>query len=309
MPTIDDELIQNAKAVFKSKVKHSEDVTFDKNVDVSGNLTVNSAANIKDKSLTSADAGKVLTVSEDGSLSWQQKGAGGGMKEFFDAGGKCSRSTATSFDGAIPFTATSNVKDMSYMFYYCNQLTSVPLFDTSNVTSMEFMFNGCERLTSIPLLDTSKVTNMNSMFSYCEKLTSIPLFDTSKVTNMGSMFSNCPSLTSIPSLDTRNVTNMEFMFVGCSSLRSIPSFDVSEVTRMYYMLRDCSSIETIHMINIGADLDISPSTKFTREALLEIIGNLKTVTTTKTLTMGDDNLDKLTNEDKAIATNTGWTLA
>lgn len=43
--------------------------TFGSNVEVNGNLIVNSATNIKDKSLTSADAGKVLTVNEDGSLS------------------------------------------------------------------------------------------------------------------------------------------------------------------------------------------------------------------------------------------------
>lgn len=186
---------------------------FGSDVEVNGNLIVNSATNIKDKSLTSADAGKVLTVNEDGSLSWQQKGAGGGMKAFFDAGGKCGCSAATSFDGTIPFEATSNVTDMSYMFYECSSLTSVPLFNTSNVTNMSYMFY------------------------------------------------------------------------------------------------NCSSLETIHMINIGVDLDISSSTKFTREALLEIIGNLKTVTSTRTLKMGATNLAKLTEEDKAIATNKGWTLA
>ena len=71
----------------------------------------------------------------------------------------------------------------------------------------------------------------------------------------------------------------------------------------------CSSLETIHMINIGVNLDISSSTKFTREALLEIIGNLKTVTRTMRLKMGTTNLAKLTDEDKAIATNKGWSLA
>ena len=308
MPTIDDELVQNAKAVFKSKVKHSEDVTFDKNVDVSGNLTVNSAANIKDKSLTSADAGKVLTVSEDGSLSWQQKGAGGGMKEFFDAGGKCAYSTATSFDETIPFTATSDVTDMNNMFRDCSKLKSVPLFDTSKVTIMDFMFADCSGLTSVPLFNTSNVTRMDSMFFGCSSLTSVPLLDTSKVTRMGSMFNSCSSLTSVPLFNTSNVTNMSYMFSYCSSLTSIPSFDVSKVNYMDDMLKRCSRLETIHMQNIGANLDISSSTKFTREALLEIIGNLKTVTTTKRLTMGSTNLAKLTEEDKAIATNKGWSL-
>ena len=259
--------------------------TFGADVNVNGNLIVNSAANIKDKSLTSADAGKVLTVNEDGSISWQQKGAGGGMKAFFDAGGKCGYSTATSFDGAISF------------------------MDTSDVTSMSSMFSNCSKLTSVPLFNTSNVTNMSNMFYYCSKLTSVPLFNTSKVTNMREMFSSCSSLTSVPSFDTSNVTDMINMFSSCSSLTSVPSFDTSNVTNMNWMFSSCSSLETIHMINIGSSLDISASTKFTREALLEIIGNLKTVTDTKTLTIGSTNLAKLTEEDKAIATNKGWTLA
>ena len=281
---------------------------------------------------TTADAGKVLTVSEDGSISWQQKGAGGGMKAFFDAGGKCGGSTATSFDGVIPFTATSDVTEMTYMFKGCSKLTSVPLFDTSKVTNVYEMFGDCSRLTSVPLFNTSNVTRMTYMFGDCSSLTSVPLFNTSNVTAMNLMFNGCSSLTSIPLLDTSNVTDMQFMFGHCSSLTSIPSFDVSKATRMDYMFNDCpsltsipsfdvskvtsmdymfsdcSSLETIHMINIGADLDISSSTKFTREALLEIIGNLKTVTTTKRLTMGSTNLAKLTEEDKAIATNKGWSL-
>ena len=257
---------------------------------------------------TTADAGKVLTVSEDGSISWQQKGAGGGMKAFFDAGGNCGYSKATSFDDAIPFTATSDVTNMDSMFRNCSKLTSIPLLDTSKVTIMDYMFSDCSSLTSIPSLDTSNVTKMSSMFFGCSSLTSIPLLDTSKVTRMGSMFNSCSSLTSVPLLDTSKVTNMSYMFSYCSSLTSIPSFDVSKVTYMDGMLSRCSRLETIHMQNIGADLDISSSTKFTREALLEIIGNLKTVTTTKRLTMGSTNLAKLTEEDKAIATNKGWSL-
>ena len=99
------------------------------------------------------------------------------------------------------------------------------------------------------------------------------------------------------------------MFYDCLRLTNVPSFDTSNVTTMFGMFNGCSSLETIHMINIGVNLDIHYSTKFTREALLEIIGNLKTVTSTKKLTMGTTNLAKLTDEDKAIATNKGWTLA
>ena len=259
--------------------------TFGRDVEVHGNLIINSATNIKDKSLTSADAGKVLTVNEDGSLSWQQKGAGGGMKAFFDAGGKCSGSTATSFDGIISFG------------------------DTSDITDMTIMFNNCKKLISTPLLDTSKVTKMQQMFDKCSSLTSVPLFDTSNVEDMSYMFEYCSSLKSVPAFDTRNVKYMSNMLYECSSLKSVPAFDTGNVEYMSEMLRGCSNLTEIHMLNIGTNLDIHWSTKFTREALLEIIGNLKTVTSTKTLTMGATNLAKLTEEDKEIATNKGWTLA
>ena len=175
---------------------------------------------------------------------------------------------------------------MSAMFAGGNdKLTDIPLLNTSKVRTMASMFDGCHSLTTVPLFNTSNVTNMSNMFGSCLKLTTVPLFDTSKVTNMRNMFNHCDSLTTVPSFDTVNVRDMDYMFNYCSAL------------------------EQIHMININANLSISASTKFTREALLEIIGNLKAQTSgTKTLTMGATNLAKLTDEDKAIATNKGWTL-
>lgn len=156
--------------------------------------------------------------------------------------------------------------------------------DTSNVTNMEYMFDQCSYLTSIPLLDTSNVTNMHATFFYCSKLSAIPTLDTSKVTNMASMFHSCLQLTSIPALNVSNVIDMSDTF------------------------RYCSSLEEIHMTGMKASFNISASTKFTEAALVEILNNLATVTTTRTLTMGATNLAKLTEEDKAIATNKGWTL-
>lgn len=232
------------------------------------------------------------------------------MKAFFEAGGKCAQSTATSFDGCWQYEDTENVTNMSYMFYSCSSLTTVPLFDTAKVTNMKSMFYFCRSLITIPLFDTSKVTNMDSMLYYCTKITNVPELDTSNVVRMYEMFSNCSMLITIPKLDTSKVTSMGSMFSGCSSLTTVPMLDTTNVTNMNSMFSYCSNLETIHMININDDLDIHWSTKFTREALLEIIGNLKAQTSeTKTLKMGSTNLAKLTDEDKAIATNKGWTLA
>lgn len=191
--------------------------------------------------------------------------------------------TGTSVDNLIQYNDTENVNDMEFMFYACYYLTSVPLLNTSKVTSMNQMFFGCYKLTSIPSFDTSNVTNMQYMLSGI-KMTTIPLLNTSKVTNMNYMFKNCDKLTTVPALDVTNVTQMSNIFDSCVNLKSIL------------------------MTNIGANLNISASTKFEKSDLLVILNNLKTVTG-KTLTMGATNLAKLTEEDKAIATNKGWILA
>ena len=102
---------------------------------------------------------------------------------------------------------------------------------------------------------------------------------------------------------------MNYMFSGCNQLISVPALDVSKVTSFYQCFSACSNLKSILMTNIGANLDISNSIKFEREDLLVILNNLATVTSTQTLTMGATNLAKLTDGDKAIATNKGWTLA
>ena len=208
------------------------------------------------------------------------------MKAFFEAGGKCGKSMTISFEGCWQYDDTTNVTDMDSMFYSCSKLTTVPQFDTSNVTSM------------------------NYMFSYCYELTTVPQFDTSNVTSMASMFSSCTNLDTGPRFDTSNLLDMNFMFFSCSKLTTVPQFDTSNVRDMNSMFSNCNNLEHIRMININANLSISASKKFTREALLEILGNLKAQTSgTRTLKMGSQNLAKLTDEDKAIATNKGWTLA
>ena len=66
---------------------------------------------------------------------------------------------------------TSNIKDMSFMFYGCENLKSLDIsgWDTSNVEDMGAMFGNCINLKSLDLsgLDTSKVENMVCMFYQC----------------------------------------------------------------------------------------------------------------------------------------------
>ena len=112
------------------------------------------------------------------------------------------------------------------------ELTSFP--DTSNVTNMSYMFYGCSGLTELDLSgwDVSNVTNMYTMFYYCNNLIKLDLsgWDVSNVTNMRDMFRNCFKIRSInvSGWDISNVTSYSNMFSGCTSLRELIIGDVSE---------------------------------------------------------------------------------
>ena len=247
------------------------------------------------------------------SVSVPQTAESGTLKALLDATKNCgslfSNYSGTSVEGLISYSDTSSVTSMDSMFHGCRSLITIPQLDTSKVTSMGSMFYYCPSLTAIPKLDTSSVTNMGNMFNSCYKLTTIPQFDTSKVIYMNGMLQGCRSLTTVPQFDTSKVTNIAQMFYGCSKLTTIPQFDMSSVTNMNYMFYDCKSIKSILMYGMKVSFEISSSTQFEESDLVTILNNLATVTSTQTLTMGSTNLAKLTDEEKAIATNKGWTLA
>ena len=163
---------------------------------------------------------------------------GGNIKAPYSSGGLFERLSALT---SINFSAfsTSNVTNMSRMFFFCKNLTSLDLskFSTSNVTNMYSMFIDCNNLTSLDLskFNTSKVTHINFMFQGCESLTSLDLsnFDTSNVFRMEAMFNNCKALTNLDlsNFNTTKVTDMSNMFSGCSGLTSLnlSSFDMTNV--------------------------------------------------------------------------------
>lgn len=221
---------------------------------------------------------------------------------------------------------TSNVTNMSNMFYNCKSLITIPQLDTSKVTNMKRMFTRCSSLTSIPELDTSKVTNMSEMFNSCSSLTSIPQLDTSNATNLFSMFGGCSKLTAIPQLNTSNVTDMGNVFYNCFSLTTIPQLDTSKVTNISNMFNGCSSLTTLGgFTNLGQAYETTQSANYsgyrlslsscpnlTHDSLMNVINNLYDIANKgvmpQQLILGSTNLAKLTAEEIQIATDKGWEL-
>ena len=138
----------------------------------------------------------------------------------------CTKVTSINLSGID----TSHVTDMSDMFWFNTNLTSlagITEFDTSNVTDMYGMFGGCYALQTLDLssFHTSNVTNMSYMFGGCKALQALDLssFDTSKVTDMSKMFSYCESLAALDlsSFDTSKVTDMSEMIIYDYNLQTI----------------------------------------------------------------------------------------
>ena len=208
---------------------------------------------------------------------------------------------STAFDPEL--YDTSNVTDMSNMFYNCSALTGeldLSEWDTSKVTTMYYMFYNCSKLTSINVSnwDTSKLTKITNMFSYCSKLTSINVsnWDTSKISDMSSLFNGCSGLTSLD-LSTWNISNLSntiSMFSNCRALTSLKLNDLGHY-------QSCTS------------LVLSDCPALTKDSILYLFNNAfdratAGYTTAFTIKLNATTKALLTEDELAIATNKGFTV-
>ena len=117
-------------------------------------------------------------------------------------------------------------------------------------------------------------------------------------------------------ITTLNIPNnttkiKDFTFYNCSSLTSItiPNSVTSIGASVFY---NCTSLTDVTIENgFNADgLNLSSSTKYTHDTILSWLNALydRTGLDTYKFIIGTTNLNKLTDEEKAIATNKNWTL-
>ena len=176
----------------------------------------------------------------------------------------------------LPYLDTSNVTDMSKMFYYTFYLKSLDLssFDTSQVTNMSQMFYYAKGLESLDVssFNTSSVTDMSTMFCGIN-VTSLDVsnFDTSNVMNMRSMFSGLSSVANldISAFDTSNVTDMGYMFADMNvETINVSTLNTSNVTRMDCMFGWMRQLKVLDISNFDTSKVTSMSEIFTYDSQL-----------------------------------------
>ena len=171
------------------------------------------------------------------------------------------------------------------------------------------------------VVDMLAVDDLTNCFYSCMSVTSISLpegFGRTAV-NIGACFYNCTSLTSLTLPDGfgQNATIMSYnkrigCFQNCKALESLhlPSGFGQKATNLVNCLSNCTALKTITgNPNFKVSLSLSASNNLTHDSIMVVINGLQTVTEAQTLTLGSENLAKLTEADKKIATDKGWTLA
>ena len=153
---------------------------------------------------------------------------------------------------------TSQVRNISWMFYGCKSMTSLDLsgLDLSGVVNYAHMFGNCTALKSLilPNTNSSNATNMSCMFCGCSSLEELDLssFDLAFMVDASSMFMDCRALYKIAMpkrlafIDGGDAIQM---FYGCEKLGSLDlsGMEAFGSLKTDNMLVDCSSLRLLSL--------------------------------------------------------------
>ncbi len=180
-----------------------------------------------------------------------------------------------------------------------------PKYDITPVESMYGMFYRWTRENHPDVTDWDLVDRL--------KMCGVVL-DTTGLTSPAGAFDN-NHFTHLPYCDFSNCTSDTYTvgaFEYCDYVEKIDGIKVAETTYIYRWFVRCFELVDCPFEGvIGSNgLNLSWSTKLSHDSLMSIINALEAKTSgTFTVTLGTTNLAKLTDAEKAIATQKGWTLA
>ena len=238
-----------------------------------------------------------------------------------------------------------SVTDCNSMFVNCEKITSLDFssYNFNKSTSINFanMCSGMKSLTTIKLPSYLKGSNFNGMFNTCSSLVDLSgvTFDCTTYTpsgeqggrGMSQMFNKCGELTKIGRLINRG--SIKETFVACNNLASIEEIVWANDNSWYDSYVIFSNINGSVELSVkfsiaegayGPGYFVGDSTNnslnkpnFTRESVVSLFNSLGTFDGPSTsigsashpLVFRNIVRAKLTDNDIAIATSKGWTVA
>lgn len=112
------------------------------------------------------------------------------------------------------------------------------------------------------------------------------------------------------SLTIKGVVNdINHAFAG-SNIKSLGILNVESNTDFSNTFYECSDLEELGgFVGLAQGLDLSYSPLLTRQSCLNVFNNAGTITTGKTITLHTNVYNLLSEDDKKIAIDKGWTIA
>ena len=235
-------------------------------------------------------------------------------------------------------TIIGYMTSMQYTWSNCYSLQTLDLsgWDTSGwaVTNMTNTWYNCYSLQTLDLSgwDTRgwAVTNMGSTWAYCYSLQTLDLsgWDTRgwTVTSMTNTWAYCYSLQTLDlsGWDTSGFTaadwNRTFYLTRALKALDLSMFDLSKITQWGSSSYPNAMSNLIIDFTAGANnsgkfkptayktLNLTLCNLMSRQSLLNVIDMLASGVSGYTLKIGTINLNKLTAEEKALATAKGWSI-
>ena len=225
----------------------------------------------------------------------------------------------------------------------CNSLVHP---DTTQCTDVRNMYIGSRGLTDIYGLNENSFINADytdSLFAFTNvRQECIPnKFYFNKKCSISSWFQETNSITVFPEIITKSdtfsiggmceafngdtinsphkedgtlckITDIQYAFEGYK-LSTIGEFDFSLITRPTVSEKDRVLRNTEKLVNLGGfiglqvEIDLSKAVNLTHESLMNVINKAATVTGKKMI-FGATNLAKLSEAEKQVAIDKGWTL-
>lgn len=179
----------------------------------------------------------------------------------------------------------TNNSSSSGQFYYANGS-----FSASNKINISQYVNPETKNFEVQIGKVGEITDLTFLFYINSSLEEISIFPVDEnITKMNSTFYNCTNLKTINAInwDLQNVTSFSMMFMYCSNLENING--------------------TIN--NIKNNLSLSESTKLSQSSVMVLINGLSQVDSSKKITFSKASYNTLTDEQKQIAIDKGWTIA